>query len=110
VLRRRRQAAPESARDVLGYFLRHPEAADTLEGVARWRLMQERIQQSVEEVAQALEWLVVEGLLLVESAQGADPVFRLSREKASEAEKFVTDTTTLKGRRKLNTGKRTGTK
>lgn len=35
------------ALEILQYYLRHPEAADTLEGVARWRLLEQRIHHTV---------------------------------------------------------------
>jgi hypothetical protein len=32
-------------KQIVSYFLRNPNAADTLEGIARWRLLEERIHQ-----------------------------------------------------------------
>ncbi len=79
------------ARKVLSYFLRNPQAADTLEGIARWRLMEEKIRGSVEETDQALAWLVSEGLLARESVEGSGPIFRLNRDKAAEAADLLAD-------------------
>jgi len=83
---------PEKAKEILDYFVRNPEAADTLEGVARWRLMEERVHRNVEEVNQVLGWLVAEGFLLREFAKGADPIFSLNRARAAEAKGFLVDT------------------
>ncbi len=80
---------PARAREVLAYFLRNPRAADSLEGVARWRLMDERIHGSVEETAKVLEWLVTEGFLLTDSAEGSSPVFRLNPDKSAEAQQLL---------------------
>ena len=41
--------------EILSYFLRNPLAADTLEGVARWRLLDEVVYRKVEETRAALE-------------------------------------------------------
>ena len=91
---------PRVAKEVLEYFLRNPQAADTLEGVARWRLMEEQVHRSVAEVNQALGWLVSEGFLMEESANGEDPMFRLNREKDGEVQRFVADAGDPKTRRK----------
>jgi len=91
---------PANAKEILGYFLRHPQAADTLEGVARWRLMEERVHRSVAEVDQALNWLVSEGFLLKECARDADPIFRMNRAKDGEAQGFVKAAGVLKTRHK----------
>lgn len=81
---------PERAREVLRYFLRNPQAADSLEGVARWRLVDEAIYRSVDEINQALGWLVDEGLLLRESVTGLGPIFRLNVEREPDARHLVT--------------------
>ena len=39
------------AKEILSYFLRNPQAADNLEGVARWRLLEQTVHRSVEETA-----------------------------------------------------------
>jgi hypothetical protein len=49
------------SRQILDYLQKNPEASDTLEGIAAWWLEQQRIEQLVEEVAEALELLVKKG-------------------------------------------------
>ncbi len=46
---------------LLSYLEKNLEAGDTLEGIAGWWLVQERIEHVVDEVADALETLVAEG-------------------------------------------------
>ena len=58
-----RQNEPEGATEILKYFFKHPEAADTLEGVAHWRLTGGNRHLTMEQVAVALDWLVVHGYL-----------------------------------------------
>jgi hypothetical protein len=91
---------PAETKEILRYFLRNPQAADNLEGVVRWRLMEARVHRSVERVDQALDWLVAEGFLLKESAMFTDPIFRLNREKDGEARGFVTRVGTPRRRHK----------
>ena len=51
------------AREILGYLERNPDAGDSLEGVARWWLLQQRIHTAVEDVQRALDRLVRLGLV-----------------------------------------------
>lgn len=79
----------EIAEDILRYFLRNPQAADNLEGIARWRLLAEAIHRSVEETSMVLEWLVSQGVLLKLAPAGSEPVFCLNQEKQGEAEALL---------------------
>jgi hypothetical protein len=82
---------PRLARAVLAGFLRNPRATDSLEGVARWRVHEETIHQTVEEVSQALGWLVEHGFLMREAAEGTPPLFRLNVGRSTEAERLLAD-------------------
>ncbi len=79
------------AGDILRYFLRNPNTADNLEGMARWRLLSEAVQRSVQETSQVLEWLVRRGLLLKFDTGGSGPVFRLNLERRAEAEALLAE-------------------
>jgi len=69
--------------------MRNPEAADTLEGIARWRLLEEAVHRKVNETSAALQWLVERGYLLQTLSPGVGPIFSLNRNKISEAREFV---------------------
>jgi hypothetical protein len=86
---RNQQSELVVAKDILKYFLRNPAAADDLEGIARWRLLDEKIHQSLEETNQALDWLVARGLLEVDSRSGSGTLFRLNARKRAEIERFL---------------------
>lgn len=81
---------PDVVRQVLGYFVRNRRTADTLEGIARWRLLQERVEKSVRETKAAVGWLVREGYLDEIFPPGANvPVFRLNPERRGDAVRFI---------------------
>jgi hypothetical protein len=82
-------AAPATAKEVLAYFLRNPQTADNLEGIARWRLQQQRVDLTVEQVDRALGWLVEQELLVRESRTGLAPIYRLNRQNITEAERLL---------------------
>jgi hypothetical protein len=74
------------AREIMSYFLNSSEATDTLEGIARWRLMQQRIDRTVDQTFSALRLLVDRGLI-EEVRSGTGPVlFRLNASRRAEAE------------------------
>jgi len=87
------------ARQILGYFLRNPGAADSLTEIARWRLMQETVLESVEATHAALEVLMAEGFVTQEVRLGTERIFHLNAERKAAAEDF------LRGANKDKTGK-----
>lgn len=56
-----REAELEAA--VLGYLAEHPHAADTVEGIASWWLMRQRVRDEVRALARVLRRLVDGGVL-----------------------------------------------
>jgi hypothetical protein len=79
------------AKEILSYFLRNPEAADTLTEIARWRLMQETVRVSVEITERALSWLTSQGYVRAETRVGTDQIFQLNPERRDDAEAFLAD-------------------
>lgn len=57
------QKTEQLASMILNYLRRNPNAADTLEGIAMWWLGFEKIESSVEDVANILENLVQQGII-----------------------------------------------
>jgi hypothetical protein len=76
---------PERAREILDYFMRNPQAADTLEGIARWRLLEEAIDHVVEDTRAALEWLMAEGYLEERSTAHSPRIYSLKHEEVARA-------------------------
>jgi hypothetical protein len=99
-----RKAPPERdrAKEILSYFVRNPKAADSFEGVVRWRLLDQAIHQAVNETRDALDWLVEEGYLCEATTAGAGPIFSLNAERRGEAERFLSSPP---GRRKRREGR-----
>lgn len=83
------QTDAEMVKAILCYFLRNPRAADSLEGVARWRLLEEAVHSRVRETQQALTWLVDAGFLCEATTAETGSIFSLNSEKQVEAEEFL---------------------
>ncbi len=53
-----RETVSEIAEQILSYLNSHPDASDTLEGIVKWWLMQQKIELAKADVEKALELLV----------------------------------------------------
>ena len=87
------------AKEILRYFLRNPRAADSLEGVARWRLLEEAVQRRIESTDRALRWLVRHGYLREIGTSGTGAIFSLNAQRQEEAERFLTSNARERSRR-----------
>lgn len=65
------------ARRLLDYLEKNPDAGDTLEGIAHWWLEQQRVEQVVDEVAEALDYLVQIGVVQVHKLRGGVPIYKV---------------------------------
>ena len=83
---------PKRAREILKHYLANPQTADSLEGIARWRLLEDIIQRRVVETENAIEWLVDHGYLDCSAGRrAAPPMYRLNQARRSDAERVVAD-------------------
>ena len=93
--------------EILRYFLRNPNGADTLEGIARWRLFDEGLHRSIEVTNRAVNSLVSHGFLIEDpSPLFTKRVYRLDSKKRNQAEHYVKEpatTRTRAARRSRNT-------
>ena len=80
---------PQPARAILRYFLSHPNAVESLEGIARWRLLEEAIQRKILETEAALNWLVERGFLTESQPPHSTRLFSLNPESREQAEALV---------------------
>jgi hypothetical protein len=74
---------------VLNYFVRNPQAADTLEGIARWRLLEEQLHNSLRQTDAAIQWLVDQGYLQAIHPVSSGRLYRLDPRRQEDAVKFL---------------------
>jgi hypothetical protein len=77
------------AKEILRYFLRNPEAADSLRELSRWRLMEERVHRSVQNTREAVDWLIAQGYLREETRIGTDSLYLFNPARRDDAESFL---------------------
>jgi hypothetical protein len=83
-------SSPEKAiHQILDYFLRHPEAVDSADGIAHWRLLGEYSPLSLTETEAGLSWLVSRGYLREVAVRGSRCVYALNPEMQDRATQFL---------------------
>jgi hypothetical protein len=60
----------EVINSILRYLRERPDAGDTLEGISRWWILQERVETKAREVQKAVNVLVSRGILIEKMARG----------------------------------------
>ena len=83
-----RKVQPKLARDLLKLYLTNPTLVETTEGLARWRLAEQLLDQTIRETEQALEWLVSRGFLRQISGRGRT-VFMMNPDRRDEARHWI---------------------
>ena len=63
---------------ILEYFRKNPGASDTLEGISRWWLS-EKIEATVDEVASAIEDLIVEGIIEKQTIGTGNSIYKICK-------------------------------
>ncbi len=72
-----RRREDELAEIVVGYLAEHPDASDTLEGIAEWWIMRQQTRVEVTTLAKVLRRLA-ESSLLEKVEEGDTPRYRLN--------------------------------
>ena len=63
------------AKEINRYLVDHPNAADTIEGISKWWLVDERTSYSLDRVRRALEYLIAAGVVCKRTTTGVESVY-----------------------------------
>jgi len=74
---------------VLRYLETHPDAKDTLEGIARWWLERERTERLLDEVERAVTLLLANDLVLETRRPGMPPYYQLNPSRREEIANMI---------------------
>lgn len=70
---------PDLAAHILAYLVRHPDAQDTLAGIVRWWLLEERISYWTAQVNEVLGELVAQDLVLERTCSDERVHYRINQ-------------------------------
>lgn len=66
------------ADQIVSYLASHQRSADTLEGIARWWLLRQRLEEETAKVQRAVDHLCEGGLLKGVPVHGGDTVYMIN--------------------------------
>jgi DNA-binding transcriptional ArsR family regulator len=81
--------ARDIAREILRSLEKHPEAKDTVDGIARWWFRRERSGRLHSDVEQAVSLLLSQGLILETRRKGVSPYYRLNPQQGAAIAKLL---------------------
>src|SRR5438132_14207439 len=79
----------EPARAILRYLETHPEAKDTVEGIAQWWLLHEWHEPLRVHVERAVSWLCSQGLILEIRRPGVPPYYQRHPQQREAITEFL---------------------
>ncbi len=74
---------------ILDYLVSHPEAQDTVEGIAEWWLLEQHIRRVSGEVKQAMVELAAKGFVLERRGEDGRVCYRLNPRKRAEVAQLL---------------------
>ena len=74
----------EIEREILAYLIDHPEANDTLDGIAQWWLLERKIYYHLIKVREALNELVAKGYLIQNAGSGKCIRYKVDKNRLEE--------------------------
>jgi hypothetical protein len=77
------------AKAILAYLLEHPDAQDTLAGVAEWWLPEQETNTQLAIVKDALDQLVTQELVLERRSKDLQTHYRINDRRLKEIEQLV---------------------
>ena len=80
----------ELARDILAYLIEHPNAQDTLDGIAHWWIPEERIKSQIANTKRAIAELVAQKFIFELQGKDSKTHYRLNQCKIKEIKDFLT--------------------
>lgn len=69
---------------MLSYLQEHPDAKDTLEGIAQWWLLRQCSERKLAEVKRGVSVLLAQGLIVEIRRGGLSPYYCLNKAKGQE--------------------------
>jgi hypothetical protein len=83
------EPAQPLTRELLDYWIQHPEALGTLEAIVEWWLLEHRIQRAVTDVRSILTELVEKGFVVERRQSDGRNRYELNADKENEIENWL---------------------
>lgn len=83
------QTRSQVARAILDYFAKHPDAQDTLSGIAHWWLTDEKVKTRTVTIKEALDDLIVDGFVLAQRGKDSQIRYRVNEPRLDEIDALL---------------------
>jgi hypothetical protein len=77
------------ARAILQYLSLHPEAKDTQEGISTWWLQRQQIEQTLNELTKALDFLVARDFIVEFRGPDLRPYYKINQQQLEQIARFL---------------------
>jgi Fe2+ or Zn2+ uptake regulation protein len=74
------------AAEILRYLRGHPHASDSVEGIAQWWIKRQRLEETLDQVQQALDRLVARSLVQSHTSAAGGTRYSLRADRGSDPE------------------------
>jgi hypothetical protein len=74
---------------ILSYLAEHPQAGDTIEGIAQWWLQDPQLQRSRNALQEALDYLSAQDLIVVRRGRNGHVYYSMNPEKRDAIGRLV---------------------
>lgn len=75
--------------EILSYLSDHPDANDTIEGIAQWWLLEQQVKQQVPLIEKALAELVDKGFVFQQGGSNGRRRYRINRRQLGQIKAFL---------------------
>ena len=79
----------QASYDILSYLIRHPEASDTIEGIAQWWLLEQKIRNRITIIEEALRQLVAADFIFEYKGRDSRTHYRINQCKYDEIQALL---------------------
>ena len=76
---------------ILRYLVKHPDTGDSIEGIARWRLLQDKIDATVDQVSEIVQELSTRGMVVEKEIPGGTRIYYLNKVKIQAVRKLLNE-------------------
>jgi hypothetical protein len=77
------------ARAIMDYFCKHPDAQDTLSGIAEWWLADEKVKTRTATIKEELDKLIAEGFVLAHKGTDSQIRYRVNEQRLKDIEALL---------------------
>ncbi len=81
----------DMAKMILSYLIKNPEAKDTIQGIAKWWLLNEKIDQTLNNILNAMNFLTIQNLVYEQNYSNDCISYQINEEQIDRIKELIGD-------------------